>query len=117
MRKAIRPAGALDGPVFCSHAVRARQTLQGLIRGGPRPAIHIERMLYTFHAKALKKNAGAASHLRLSVRRSVRLKCVRCTVFTLTRILKRICNEIITGFIFLRFAEALGNMDARAGGL
>lgn len=53
MRKAIRPTGALEGPVFCSHAVRARETLQGLIRGGPRPAIHGDRMLYTFDAQVL----------------------------------------------------------------
>ncbi len=53
MSKAILAAGALDGPVFCSHAVRARQTLEGLIPADTRPAIHIERTLYTFNDKVL----------------------------------------------------------------
>ncbi|MDF0750812.1 CHAD domain-containing protein [Marinobacter sp. 71-i] len=53
MSKAVLAEGALDGPVFCSNAIRARQTLEGLIPRDLRKAAYIAPVLYTFNHEIL----------------------------------------------------------------
>jgi len=53
MGKALRATGALEGPVFCSNAARARQTMEGLIPPDRRTAAHIAPVLYTFNHEVL----------------------------------------------------------------
>ncbi|MDL0431819.1 CHAD domain-containing protein [Marinobacter sp. TBZ242] len=53
MGRAIRAAGVLNGPIFCSNATRARQTLDGLIPEDLRQNTHIVPELYTFNYKTL----------------------------------------------------------------
>ncbi len=53
MSKAVRAAGVLDGPIFCSNATRAQQTLDGLIPGDLRRNTYVEPALYTFNHKVL----------------------------------------------------------------
>lgn len=53
MSKAVRAAGVLNGPVFCSNATRAQQTLEGLIPGELRGNTYVEPALYTFNYKVL----------------------------------------------------------------
>ena len=53
MSKAVLAEGVLDGPVFCSNAIRARQTLEGLIPKDLRQAAHIAPVLYTFNPEIL----------------------------------------------------------------
>lgn len=53
MSKAVRAAGVLEGPIFCSNATRAQQTLDGLIPGDLRRNTHVEPALYTFNHKVL----------------------------------------------------------------
>ncbi len=53
MGKAVRAAGVLDGPIFCSNATRARQTLDGLIPEDMRQNTHIAPALYTFNYRVL----------------------------------------------------------------
>ncbi|MCL7942438.1 CHAD domain-containing protein [Marinobacter sp. ATCH36] len=50
---ALRAAGVLDGPIFCSNATRAQQTLAGLIPDDLRQNTHTEPELYTFNYKVL----------------------------------------------------------------
>ncbi|MBL3558632.1 MULTISPECIES: CHAD domain-containing protein [Marinobacter] len=53
MGKAVCAAGVLDGPIFCSNATRARQTLDGLIPGDLRQNTYVCPALYTFNHKVL----------------------------------------------------------------
>lgn len=53
MSNAVRAAGVLDGPIFCSNATRAQQTLDGLIPEDLRQNAHVDPMLYTFDYKVL----------------------------------------------------------------
>jgi len=48
MAPLIQAAGAFDGPVFCSTACRARQTLAGLLGELDRPVVALDHALYTF---------------------------------------------------------------------
>ncbi len=49
----VRDAGALDVPVFCSTATRARQTLRGLLTGQATPPVEYDADLYTFDHRDL----------------------------------------------------------------
>lgn len=53
MSKAVRAEGVLDGPIFCSTALRAQQTLEGLVPGDVRQNAHVDSRLYTFNYKRL----------------------------------------------------------------
>lgn len=53
MGKAVRAAGILDGPIFCSNATRAQQTLEGLIPQDAREQTHVAPVLYTFNYRVL----------------------------------------------------------------
>ncbi|MFN2359964.1 MAG: CHAD domain-containing protein [Marinobacter sp.] len=53
MSRALRAEGALDGPVFCSNAARALQTLEGLIPLDCRDNTHIAPVIYTFNHEVL----------------------------------------------------------------
>ncbi len=54
MGPVIRSAGALDKLVFCSTAVRARLTLQGLLDPSVRPRTTFDQTLYTFDDRHLQ---------------------------------------------------------------
>lgn len=53
MRAPVRSAGALDVPVFCSTATRARQTLSGLLDDSGLARIAFDPQLYTFNYRDL----------------------------------------------------------------
>jgi len=53
MRPVIEAGGAFDGPIFCSTAKRARQTLKGLLSSSVRPDIEFDPALYTFDYRDL----------------------------------------------------------------
>lgn len=53
MSNAVRAAGILEGPIFCSKATRAQQTLCGLIPEDLRQNTHVDPRLYTFNYKVL----------------------------------------------------------------
>ncbi len=53
MSNAVRATGILDGPIFCSKATRAQQTLDGLIPEDLRQNTHVAPWLYTFNYKVL----------------------------------------------------------------
>ncbi len=53
MGRAVRAAGVLDGPIFCSNATRAQQTLEGLIPQHARKETHIAPVFYTFNYQVL----------------------------------------------------------------
>jgi len=53
MRKAIRAEGAFEGTIYCSSAVRARQTAEGLVPADILPSVHIDDNLYTFDGRTL----------------------------------------------------------------
>lgn len=53
MRDVIQQAGAFDGPVFCSTAVRARLTLNGLLADAQPSSIEFDPALYTFDCRDL----------------------------------------------------------------
>lgn len=58
MREIVGAAGALAVPVFCSTAVRARQTLQGLLADRRSPRIEFDPDLYTFDSRDLLRWLG-----------------------------------------------------------
>lgn len=49
MGHAVRAAGVLEGPIFCSSATRARQTLEGLVPEDLRGMARVAPVLYTFN--------------------------------------------------------------------
>ncbi|MEP1216928.1 MAG: CHAD domain-containing protein [Marinobacter sp.] len=53
MSKAVQAAGILNGPIFCSIATRAQQTLHGLVPEDLRQYTHVDPRLYTFNYKVL----------------------------------------------------------------
>lgn len=53
MSKVVRAAGVLNGPIFCSDATRARQTLDGLIPEDLRQNTQVDPALYTFNYRTL----------------------------------------------------------------
>lgn len=53
MRGVVRAAGALEVPVFCSTATRARQTLRGLLDDWVPAQVQFDRELYTFDCRDL----------------------------------------------------------------
>lgn len=58
MREIVRAAGALEVPVFCSTAVRARQTLQGLLEDRAPAPVEFDPGLYTFDFRDLLRWLG-----------------------------------------------------------
>jgi len=53
MRDVIHAAGAFDGPIFCSTALRARLTLTGLLGAKMSASVEFEPALYTFDYRDL----------------------------------------------------------------
>ncbi|TVR64227.1 MAG: histidine phosphatase, partial [Candidatus Competibacteraceae bacterium] len=45
MRDVVQAQGALDGPVFCSTARRARLTVEGLLAGAVQPRVEFDSRL------------------------------------------------------------------------
>ena len=66
MRAVVRASGALDGPVFCSTATRARQTLNGLL-GEMAARIAFDPDLYTFDYRDLLDWLGQREEDRMTL--------------------------------------------------
>jgi phosphohistidine phosphatase len=67
MGEIVRTAGALAGPVFCSTATRARQTLSGLLSHLASPGITFDPDLYTFDYRDLIDWLGRRDEDRLTL--------------------------------------------------
>ena len=67
MGEIVRAAGALDGPVFCSTATRARQTLRGLLSDEAPARIAFDPDLYTFDYRDLLDWLGKRDEDRLTL--------------------------------------------------
>lgn len=67
MGAVIGAAGALDGPIFCSTATRARQTLNGLLSASGRPSIEFAPALYTFDYRDLLDWLGPRQEARITL--------------------------------------------------
>lgn len=67
MGEVVRAAGALDAPVFCSTATRARQTLSGLSTDQAPVRIEFDPDLYTFDHSDLLGWLGQRDEDRLTL--------------------------------------------------